>query len=97
MTVHPDIIALQALIVVRPEQPDLRETTARPARVIACIGIRADAPCDVVPIGTVTHAASITGLVAATFGPAFAAIDPAPFGCGTLHVGISCLGVGVIG
>src|SRR5919205_3688873 len=75
------------LIVIRPEQPDLREAAARTAGIVARIGIFADIARDVVPIGAVAQAARLAGLViVAALGPAFTPLHPAPFGRGALHV-----------
>src|SRR3954468_20399924 len=85
------------LIVVNPEQPDLRDSAPRPARDIARIGIFADLARHVVPIGAVAHAPWLAGLVVAALGPALTALRPAPFRRGALDVRIPGLGIGAVG
>src|SRR5437867_12244975 len=84
------------LVVVRLEQPDLREAAARTARDIARIRIFADVARDVIPIGAVAHAARLAEVVMAALGPALPTLHPAPLGRGTLRVRIPGFGVSVI-
>ena len=93
------------IIVVRTEQPDLREAAiAIRRRVISAargcevapIGIFADVARNVVPIGATAHLARITRLVVTAFGPGAPTIDAAMLGGGALDILIPGFGKSVV-